>query len=515
MITEGVPSLSVISMADDGLARRLKALACTAPLHDLDARKPRLDWAEASVYQMAEIAMQVIDQVTIAMDFDRGADHEEVVRRVLPFVEAQAPDRRPDEHEKVARWVLDNLINVGSVDRGFRSVYGTFGSSGEYERRRFDFKLLIELAAGDGSVYLRASDEAINVLVGALDTDVESAQIAAEVKLENLIKRGRLSDAQVAAEQARYRTVQYAEVLRRKLDATRRDVRSVDWVDEVPDLIAEALDHIEFRFRAEESILTNISRVRDEADDPVRKRKAADLVAIVRDCLRRHSQLQGRLQQAGATFRGEQDRQQFSGQVQRASIDLFGQLLEPTLGLPLADAERVTAVFFREGAGLAVPGAVRLLSLVHLLLTPPAERDDLVGEVPEPDLAPPEDPDLFTEDQWQEADRLLMLDGVPRRLSGLLAQARLLDPELPHLIALRVLHALDPEVTSALRQGDRQALIAVDDGTSLVDPEFGGADLLVALAELHHEEYVAGQRRDIGRAGGTGDADDEGEESVA
>lgn len=57
-------------MIDDGLARRLKALACTAPLHDLDARKTRLEFAEAGVYQMAEIAFQVIDQVTVAMDFD-------------------------------------------------------------------------------------------------------------------------------------------------------------------------------------------------------------------------------------------------------------------------------------------------------------------------------------------------------------------------------------------------------------------------------------------------------------
>lgn len=177
------------AVADDGLARRLKALACTAPLHDMDARKSRLDWLEAAPYQMAEIALQIIDQVTVAMDFDHGASHDDVVRRVKTFVAAQAPQRHGEEHERVARWVLDNLINVGSVDRGFRSVYGAFDTNGEYRRLRFDFKLLIELAAGDGSVYLRASDEAINVLVGALDTDIESSQIAAEVKLENLIRR--------------------------------------------------------------------------------------------------------------------------------------------------------------------------------------------------------------------------------------------------------------------------------------------------------------------------------------
>ncbi len=475
---------------DEGLARRLKALACTAPLHDLDARKGRLDWCDASVYQMAEIALQIIDQVTIAMDFDRGADHDDVIRRTVPFIAAQAPDRDRAERERVASWVLDNLINVGSSDRGFRALYGTFGVSGEYERRAFDFKLLVELVSPGGEIYLRASDEAINVLVGALDTDVESAQIAAEVKLDNLIRRGRLSDAQLAAQQARYRTVQYAETLRRKLEATRRDVRAVDWEHEVPDLIDEALTHIEGRFRYENAILTNITQIRDEAEDPAHKRRAAELVEIVGDCIGRHTQLQARLQEAGAVFRAEQDRQQFSGRARRAAVDLFGQLLLPSLTLPVADAANPTGAFFRSAAGLSAPGLPRLAYLVDLLLTPSKERTHLLDEVPEPDLVPAPDPDVFSEELWELADVLLDLEELPRRLSGLLAEARAMDPDLPLLVALRVLYAVSPEVGVAMRQGDDRVLLAVDDGARLDDPELGGADLLVGIAQLRTGEMA-------------------------
>ena len=468
----------------EGLARRLKALACTAPLHDLDARKTRLDWADASGYQMAEIAFQVIDQVTLAMDFDSGADHAEVVARVVPFVAVQQPERDGCEHDRVARWVLDNLVNVGSLDRGFRTVYGTFTPGGAYQRRSFDFKLLIEVAAADGTVYLRASDEAVNVLVGALDTDVESAQIAAEIKLENLISRGRLSDAQAAAEQARYRTVQYAEQLRRRLEATRRDVRAVDWEHEVPELIDQALTHIAQRYQAENAILATIVDARDEAEDPDHKRRAAELVGIVRDCVNRHTRLQARLQEAGATFRAEQDRQQFAQTTGRATIDLFGQLLMPVLGLPLASAASATDRYFRESTGLAELTAVRLADLVGLLLTPTPERDDLTGAIPEPDLAPPPQPEVFTDEQWRRCDELLELPEVTRRLSGLLAEARSIDPDLPHLLALRALHALAPEVGVARRHTDGPLLVAVDDGALLGDPEFGGADLLVGTATI-------------------------------
>lgn len=478
------------TLADEGLARRLKALACTAPLHDLDNRKSRLDWADAGDYQMAEIALQVIDQVTIAMDFDRGAGPDHVVSRLRPFVAVQAPDRDVDEYDRITRWVLDNLINVGSIDRGFHAVYGTFSSAGHYERRAFDFKLLVELVGPDGEVYLRATDEAINVLVGALDTDVESAQIAAEVKLDNLIRRGRLSDARLAAEQARYRTVQYAETLRRKLDATRRDVRAVDWTREVPDLIDEALGHIQDRFRSENAILRNITKARDETEDADRKRRAADLVDIVADCIRRHTQLQARLQGAGDTFRSEQDRQQFAGPPQRATVDLFGQLLTPCLALTVTDAVRPTAMFFAAGAGLRLPSVPGLVGLVEMLLVPAQDRDGLGSDVTEPELAPLPDPDRYTEEQWRMVDALFDLDDMPRRLSGLLDEARAVDPDLAGLVVLLAVHAFSPEVEQAVRRRDSRLLVAVDDGAELVDVEFSGADLLVASARIVSEPEV-------------------------
>ena len=470
--------------ADEGLARRLRALACTAPLHDLDARKVNLA-GEYAVYGMAELALAAIDLVTLHMDFDTGADADQVVARLLPRVAAQAPDRPVEEHTRVARWVLESLVNVGSVDRGFRAVYGTFTPDGDYVRRDYDFKLIEEVPGHGGGVRLRTTDEAVNVLVGALDTDVTSAQIAAEVKLEVLINRGRLADAQLAAEQARYRTVQYAESLRRALEATRRNVRAVDWLRTVPDMIAEALDHVADRYRHENAILTNIRRSRDESEDREHKRRAAELVDIVKDCIRRHTQLQSRLLEAGPLFRAEQDRQAFAAPAARAGLDLYGQLVAPLLPLPVEQAIRVTDGYFARGAGLRTPSCVRLPDLVDLLLTPPTERAHLGAELPEPDLVATPDDSRFSEEQMAAAMELLDLPAdAPRRLSGLLADARRRDPELPYLVALLAVHAAAPAVGTAYRQGEQRLLFAVDDGTELDDPEFGGADLIVGTARL-------------------------------
>ncbi len=488
--------------ADEGLARRLKALACTAPLHDLDNRKVNLA-GEYGGYAMAEVGLAAIDLVTLHMDFDTGADRDIVLARMLPRVAAQNPPRPAAEHERVARWVLESLINVGSVDRGFRAVYGTFGPDGAYVRRDYDFKLIEEVPGPDGGVYLRTTDEAVNVLVGALDTDVTSAQIAAEVKLEVLIRRGRLADAQLAAEQARYRTVQYAETLRRALDATRRNVRAVDWMQAVPDLIDEALDHIADRYRHENAILTNIRKVRDESEPNTpegaeHKRRAAELVDIVKDCIRRHTQLQTRLLEAGPLFRAEQDRQAFASPGIRTGIDLYGQLLAPVLRLPVERAVRPTDAFFARATGLRTPTSVRVTDLVDLLLTPPVEREHLGAELPDPDLVATPDDSRFSDAQLEAALELLDLPAdAPRRLSGLLADARRQDPELPYLLALLAVHAASPPVGTAYRQGEERLLFAVDDGTPLLDVEFGGADLIVGSALLD-AAGMAADRKDAG-----------------
>lgn len=483
------------------MARRLKALACTAPLHDLDTRKMRLDWLDATPYQMSEIALQSIDQVTLAMDFDHGADQAQVVRGLSPFIAAQAPGASDEEHRRVGHWVIENLINVGSLDRGFQIDYGSLDEAGRYVRRRFDFKLLVELAGPDGQVYLRASDEAINVLVGALDTDVESAQVAAEVKLENLIQRGRLGDARLAAEQARYRTVQYAEALRQKLDATRRDVRSVDWLASVPALLDEALTHIESRYRAETAILANIADARDDAAEPARRRQAADLLAVVNDCIQRHTQLQTRLQEAGAAFRAEQDRQEFTGRPQRASIDVFGQLLRPCLALEVASAGAPTGAFFTAGVGVRVPSVPSLGGLVETLLTPPIERDPLGQPVPEPELAPAQQ-DVFGERRWTQADAVFGADAGAVRLSALLERAREVDPDLASLVALRAVHAVGTAIATARNQGDDAVLLAVDDGSVLHDPDFGGADLLLASASVGADSTSVGDADDVAGSDG-------------
>jgi len=168
----------------------------------------------------------------------------------------------------------------------------------------------------------------------------------------------------------------------------------------MPAFLARALEHVVGRYHAENAILTNLTIVLNTAETATQKFQAAELIKVVRDCLRRNDQLSAALQSAGRRFRIEQDRQAFTLAPALISLDLHGQLLEPVLEVSVRDAEHPLLSYFNAGTGQQVPGALRLANLFDSLITPPTEHDTLGEVVEEPDLSADEEPARFS-DRWR------------------------------------------------------------------------------------------------------------------
>ena len=474
MVDTATPRLPITDppWVDDSFVRRIRALLRTGPLHELDASKSLRD-GDWSPYDLRGLALVAIDTVIDHMGLEYGATAGQVRQRLTQLAQQSAPDRPYEESQRVAEAVVSGLLNDRRRREAFTMTYSDW-SGRAHRRAEVAFKLLEEVEAPDGTIVLRATDEAVNLFVGALDRDIEDAQTAAEAILASQLRRGRLDQAVHTARAARLRSIQFAARVQRVLDTTRHDIRQVDWSNDVPDLLAHALAHIDERLEVERHLIATVRELFTTGDAGP---SAATLLDLIEDCQVRHLELHALLLSARTTFLEEQERQRFAVGIDSRAVELGEQLLQPLLAQPRTVARPVAARFLRAVAGPPPPRPVRLVDLVEVLLQPRrgSEDDDVTDDAPE--LVAGTDDSRYPADAWEIADEVFSAAAVPGgvRLSELLDMARRLDPRVTELVALSALHAFAPE-------DDPPRLRALDDGTPLHDAEFGGGDLLVGPA---------------------------------
>lgn len=474
---------------DPARERRVKALTCTEPLHDLQANRGRRGWETFDFY---ELGLAAIDTVVDRMGFDTGITREELDAALRTEARRIVPRARDRELTPVITELVETLI---------RPNVGEYTSALDEVRRRFDFALLTEHEDTEGRIYLRATNEAINVLVGGLNTDIESAQVAAEATLEHLIRRKRLDDAARPAREAKIRSVQYAAWVRQIIEETRRDVRRAGWRDDVPERLATIREHLLERMGTEERLLDVMQQARDTAVREDLRRQAAALVETVDDCFTRHQELHATTLAAIRVFVEEQDRQVFGRAAAIGAIDLTDEALLPLLAAPVERVGDILAAFaehllgFGPGpqSGSLVPRLQpRLGPFVIALLRPPPPRDLLGDAIGEPEWdEPPVDAFAFAPEAWSAADTALAELDPPARLTALLVESeRSHGREAADLVRLRALVSTAPDLES-VRPGSAPVLAAAGDGRTFRSAAFAGDDLLVGVLATDEAGYAS------------------------
>ncbi len=456
------PTLLSGPSAIESLGTRARAVAYTRPLHDLEANKGRLGGDAWAALNLVELGFHAIDVVALRMDFDSGARHDDVIAALAALARHQSPGL--EDTWRAGERVLEGLITgrSGTDAESHQAAYGSWGPDG-YVAKRFDYALLTEHVDAEGEFYLRATDPAISVLMGALDLDVESAQAASELRLNELVKRGLLTAAIHEAQRAKYRSIQYTNQLQRQISHAQMHTTEQGALTAVDKLVEHALEHVIDRYHAERAIIGNVAEARDNAADPRARRRANQLIAELEQCELRHQHLQKRLIRARSEFREAHAEQLAVGPAPPSRVDLERQLLRPILHSTLQAADRVARLVFRVAAAPAPPRLVDSEQLVGALCAlPPAvdELGDLAGA--DTELVDAGDRRRFDDDSWDAIDALLGSIAGPSTLGELVGRARdgAAADGLPvdvadaraHLLALRAVHGFDPALADHIRQ---------------------------------------------------------------
>ena len=460
------PVGGTFAQPDPSRANRVRALICTEPLHDLQANRGRRGRLFAAL-DCYDIALATIDFVVDHMGFDSGAEPGAVLEFITAEIARQAPSSKPDALSDAAVAINETLI---------RPQRGSYQDAGDPTRRPFDFQLLREEPSPEG-VRVAATNEAINVLVGALDTDVASAHSAADAKVASLVNRKRFNEAELAAREARIRSIQYTAEVRRIIADTKLDVRRAGWGDKVPDRLNEIVDVLTERMHAESKMLEAMRSTRDNAETASHSQVAARLVAVVEECFDRHRELHNRVMEATETFFVEQERQGFRSDLSLRAIDPFDQLLAPIFAGTIAQTQDALECFASLSWGVVPPKVASLEQLLERLLADPREISSLAGELPDEEFDNVFDPRRFT--QLARDNAGIAFDDIdePIRLSALSALLQARGHEEAAELLTYFAYAATSFDDEVLRSG-RSVVAAAPEG-DLDDELFCGPDLVL------------------------------------
>jgi hypothetical protein len=462
---------------------RWRGQAVTAPIERL-VRAAANTVHDEDRYDLRRLAHRAIDLAVASMGFARELTDDELLEALAAFASRMAPEVSADEHRAVAAFVRKTLLN----EQGDFAKFAFTGFDEEGGRHPFAFHLLTLRDAGEDTV-VRASPEAINVFLRALDLDVTDAEAAVGVMLERQLADGRFEAAETSAVAASRASVAYAATLGNLLEDTRRDVTALDWRGSVRDEIETARRHVASRI-LEDDRLTEHVREGIEAPEEHVRGSAGRIAGILRECKEIHLDLEGRLVGANQAFLDAQREQQLARRTRLRLLSIERELLGPVLALPRAAATEITTLFAEEVLGLVAPRRIPLATFIEDLLEPARITSGREPEPEEPEVDEElADPQRYDDAALAAAARIFEGARVaPRRLSALVRDAAAVDPEIAletvELVWLVGLFAFAPEATDddadpGITRVLTDGLAALDDGTELDDSGFAGADLLV------------------------------------
>ena len=472
---------------DEAVGRRSRALLYAARIGHIEDARQRSQDERLRPYRAPELCLHAIDAVAVRMDLESGATWEQAREEVAAQAARQHPAGDDADHRHVAEWLLRQLSDEHDAE------WLDVGADGGAVRRTHRVFLLYETEQS-GLHHLRARDQAINVLVDALDLDIDSAQHAAEARLEHLVRRGRHDDAYLAARDSRMQSIRFMEQVRDDLREAERDLRSEHWSSTVSPRLSAALDHIVDRIRVEERLKGLIDAAGDRAQEDD-FRWIPRTVELLDECLDRHQSLQQVIAEARDTFLLEQQRQHLQPRARRAYAHPVNEVLTSVLSRQCSAADAVLDVV-EIALGARAPRLLSEWAGVDLLAVEPSAAAEHGREVSEVELTPDREPLLFSAAQVAAAGALLERVGAePVSLAALAASAD--DPAQAHALALLALAHRSPELGTLLGQGVRSALLAIpadhDDAFSspalllqrvaLAEPELAEPDRVEAAAD--------------------------------
>lgn len=477
-------------VAEAGFARRSSVLARGAPLHRIDQRQAWQGFPRG-LYDPRTLALAALEAVVSRQEMEAEATTEEVLEFLSSLAASAAPERSAGEHVAVARFVLRELLNDAQHGEEFAVSYSDYREG--HSRVTVSLRMLEEGFGRRGQAVLRATTPAINLLLSGLEYDLEDEQVAKDAMLRRQVANGRWGRAEESAAESLKLSLMYCERVRAVLEETERDVRAVDWGQDVPELLRASREHLGERQRVERELMEYMRGVRNDVEDADVRHTCERVLRLLGRAHLRHTQLLAKVIDARPAFLRSQAEQRFRPLARLAVVAMQADVLEPLLRLGVEDAEAVATLYADATGGPVITHRPRLRDWWASLLAPAREAQEAIPDE-EIELVADDTGELspYTDEDLAVA-RTVLIEALraPVRLSQLLEQALAHTVEAADLLAFSVLRAFAPgpeedeedEIADELADLLGEHMVVLDDGAAFDLCTLAGTDLLLVPAQ--------------------------------
>ncbi|MEU8216718.1 hypothetical protein AB0C47_13210 [Micromonospora taraxaci] len=490
-------AMEIRSPATDASVRaRWRALVLTDPVARL-VRNAAHAGIDDGVFDLRQLALAAIDVAVASLGFARQITLAQLVDAVAGLAQLMDDQGSPAAAIEAARWVIRGLLNDAENQSKFVYVFHDVRAVPP-RREEYPFKLLSLQDSPSGAV-VQASPQAVMLYLNGLNLDVDDAEEALSVVLRRQLEDRRFEAAGRTAETAERTSVAMSATLADIIESTRRDVRSADWLVDVPTRLARARRHVRIRIEEDGDVIGHVMSGIDAESDAAVRRASGELVQTLQRIRDVHLDLASRTAGAREVLQQAQLRQVFSRPVRLRLLNVERELFEPILTMPAAEAQTVGEAFSDRILGFRLPRILHLGDLVDALLAPTRQVTPVEYVPEDPGDADEADAQAYPPEVIAAATRVLRqaeLEPVP--LTQLVDAATAVDPEevggaVEDVIELVTLAALWAYAPDQPEPGDSPtagidallgALMAERTGQTIDRPTVWGNQLMISSTEV-------------------------------
>lgn len=248
---EQLSNQNKLGFREKDLLKQIRNHQLFRPLHELEATKNSYNRNDINILENIDtlfLSNYLFDLISDGMIFGDG------VERNILIHDARVQIKIMDSSlsSKIASEVVETILDfISNKKNGFKIFNMSYFDPIEKKNSSRKFRLIAFKECDDGKWRYYLTKEGFTVYLSMLEMDSDMEIALNDFRIQKLLERERFSEAVSIAKVNMKRTVEHKQMLQILMRRIQRDVRQIDWKEDVESKLNNSQEHIQERIDEE------------------------------------------------------------------------------------------------------------------------------------------------------------------------------------------------------------------------------------------------------------------------